>query len=647
MRYVYEVIVASQYYHGSHLLSYSGKKALPVGQIVVVPLRNQQVLGIVQARSETSETKNIKPVSRVLALPAISSQSINLLLWLSNYYPSSLGLVARQFLPANIINDIGDKPSFKSSHPKLKSLPKPTTEQQQVLEHLTQPGTYILRGETGSGKTRVYQELVYRAYRANKSSIVLTPEIGLTAQLYSSFKSVFGDNVILFHSHLSPPQRRANWLKIIFAKSPVVVIGPRSALFSPLKNIGVIIIDESHENAYKQEQAPRYQTVRVAAKLGQLHNAMVVLGSATPDIVDYYVAEQKSNSILEMTQLAAQPNKVFSVKVEIVDLKDKQSFSKSRFLSDQLISSLKTTLMKHEQSLIFLNRRGTSRVVICDSCGWQALCPNCDLPLVYHGDLHLLRCHICSFKQPALTNCPLCHNTNIILRSIGTKAVVDELTKLFPQATIARFDGDNKKIERLEENYEAVLRGDIDIIVGTQTLGKGLDLPKLSLVGMVLADSSLYIPDYKAQEKFYQIITQVVGRIGRGHRDSEAIIQTYSPQSPILLAALNRDWLSFYHNELDQRQTYNFPPFCYIVKLRNHRTSQKAAETAADVLFRDLSRSFTGVNISHPSPAFHEKNGKFYDWQIVIKSKQRQVLLDIINQLPAGWIHDIDPNNLL
>ena len=203
--------------------------------------------------------------------------------------------------------------------------------------------------------------------------------------------------------------------------------------------------------------------------------------------------------------------------------------------------------------------------------------------------MHLLRCHICSFKQPALTNCPLCHNTNIILRSIGTKAVVDELTKLFPQATIARFDGDNKKIERLEENYEAVLKRRHRYNCWYPNPGKGLDLPKLSLVGMVLADSSLYIPDYKAQEKFYQIITQVVGRIGRGHRDSEAIIQTYSPKAQSCGRPLNRDWLSFYHNELEQRQTYNFPPFCYIVKLRNHRKSQKSLPRRRPMLFGDLS----------------------------------------------------------
>lgn len=614
---------------------------------MVVPLVNRQVLGIVRAKSEKDSLKQIKPISRIVPMPPLSGEALELIGWLSNYYPAPLGLVARQFLPGNMIGEFDWVKSPRPARANSRSLPTLSGEQKQVLSQINSSGTYILKGETGSGKTRVYQELAYKAFKAHQSSIILTPEIGLTAQLFNSFERVFGNNVVLFHSHLSPIERRANWLRILTSDSPLIVVGPRSALFSPLKNIGVIVVDESHEGAYKQEQLPRYQTVRVASKLGQLHGAVVVLGSATPDIVDYYIAEQKNNSILEMTKLAPKSKEIYSVDVRVIDLKNKDLFSKSRILSDELISGLVSTLQKHEQALIFLNRRGTSRVVLCDNCGWQALCPNCDLPLIYHGDSHLLRCHVCSYKQPALTNCPVCHNTNIVLRSIGSKAVVDELSKLFPQVKIARFDGDNTKVERLEENYEAVLRGDIDIIVGTQTLAKGLDLPKLSLVGVVLADSGLYIPDYKAQERFYQVITQVVGRIGRGHRDGEAIIQTYSPDSANLHAALSKDWQSFYSSELKERKQFNFPPFCYMVKLRCHKTSKIAAERSADRLFETLTSHLNRVDISHPSPAFHEKNGRYYDWQIIVKSKRRQLLLDIISQLPAGWIHDIDPNNLL
>jgi primosomal protein N' (replication factor Y) len=647
MRYNYEVIVATQYYHGGHTLSYSYNKLLSSGQIVIVPLINKRVLGIVTSRSKADVDKKIKPIEQVLALPAITGEAMALLIWLAQYYPAPLGLVARQFLPGTVISDYKEEVSEKADRPKLKHLPKLTNEQKQVLEMVASSGTYVLRGETGSGKTRVYQELAYKAFANNKSSIILTPEIGLTTQLYNTFKQQFGNNVVLYHSHLSPLRRRDNWLRILTSQSPLIVIGPRSALFSPLKNVGLIVVDESHETAYKQEQAPRYQTVRVAARLGQLHHGVVLLGSATPDIVDYYVAEQKNDSILEMSQLASKPSKDYSVKIEIVDLKDKTLFGKSRILSDPLVSGITDTLKKHTQSLIFLNRRGTSRVVLCDNCGWQALCPNCDLPLIYHGDTHLLRCHVCAYKQPALTNCPICNNTNIVLRSIGTKAVVDELIKLFPQARIARFDGDNKKIERLEENYEAILRGEVDIIVGTQTLAKGLDLPRLGLVGVVLADSGLYIPDYKAQEKFYQIITQVVGRIGRGHGDGLAVIQTYSPASENLEAALKKDWLRFYNSELTERKAFNFPPFCYLLKLRCHKTSKKAAEATAEKLFEVIKDRFHGVNVSPPSPAFHEKNGQNYDWQLIVKSPSRQRLLDIIASLPAGWIHDIDPNNLL
>jgi primosomal protein N' (replication factor Y) len=425
-----------------------------------------------------------------------------------------------------------------------------------------------------------------------------------------------------------------------------VVVGARSALFAPLANIGLIVVDEAHETAYKQDQAPYYHASAEAAKLAALHTATLVLGSATPLVGDYAIATAKQRPIIRMTQTATQT--VAAAKTTtIVDLRDRANFTRSSYLSNQLLAAVQATLGKQEQSLLFLNRRGTARVVLCQQCGWQALCPHCDLPLVYHGDQHLMRCHSCEYKAASPTSCPVCRSTAIIFRSIGTKAVAEEIQRLFPEARVQRFDTDNKKHERIEQHYDAVRGGGVDILVGTQTLAKGLDLPSLGLVGVIIADTSLYFPDFSAQERTYQLLSQVLGRVGRGHRSSQAVIQTYAPESNLLQAVITKDWDSFYNTELAERKQFLFPPYCYLLKLTCQRASSAAAQRAAEALVKKLQQEMPMLAVEGPTPSFHEKVQNHFVWQVIVKAKRRAQLLEVIAGLPSGWLHDIDPMNLL
>jgi primosomal protein N' (replication factor Y) len=404
-------------------------------------------------------------------------------------------------------------------------------------------------------------------------------------------------------------------------------------------------VDESHETAYKQDQAPYYHATTVAAKLASLHKATIVLGSATPLVTDYYIALAKQRPIIRMLQ-NAKSSDFLERSVSIVDLRDRAKFTKSPHISNELINGIEQTLTKKEQALVFLNRRGTARIIFCDSCGWQAVCPHCDLPLVYHADSHIMRCHSCDFKSSCPVSCPSCGNASVIFKSIGTKAIASELEKLFPDAKIMRFDTDNKKDERIEQHYDAIKRGDVDILVGTQTLAKGLDLPRLSLVGVAIADTGLYFPDFSAQERTYQLLAQVIGRVGRGHREGHAIVQTYSPDSPLLKSILSKNWQEFYEKEITERKIFHFPPFCYILKLSCRRASSASAQRAAISFVQKLQDERKGITIEGPAPSFHEKVQNKYAWQIIIKSNNRQLLVNIIQDLPSGWSYDIDPMNL-
>lgn len=636
--------MASQQYHGQKALTYSSGDKLTRGAVVLVPLRSQTVVGLVH-KEVAQPAFSAKEISKSLAT-TIPTELIDLVLWLNDYYPAPLGQLLTLLLPTSLKQKsrlgLNETPT-QSAEPQ----PPLTLEQQKVVPAILNNSSrmHMLHGDTGSGKTRVYMELIQDALATGKSAILLTPEIGLTPQLAESIETAFPGQSTVLHSNLTPAERRNRWLKIAHHTTPQIVIGPRSALFAPVFSVGIIILDESHDGSYKQEQAPYYVASRVAARLAQLHGAKVILGSATPLVSDYYTFEQKKLPIHRMTSLAIQ--NLYTSQTEVIDLKNRDNFTQSRWLSNTMLQAISENLEKQNQSLIFLNRRGSARMVLCQACGWQAACPRCDLALTYHADSHLMRCHTCGYNENAPVSCPDCKSTDITFKSIGTKALVEEIQRLFPSSRVMRFDGDNLKADRLEAHYETITSGKVDIIVGTQLLAKGLDLPKLGMVGVTLADTSLLFPDFMAEEHLYQLINQVTGRVDRGYRNTRIIVQTYHPNNETLQFALTKNYLGFYKKQLAERRTFGFPPFKYVLKLRAERASSASAEKAIKQIGEKLSSLKLPLEVSDPAPAFIEKIHNRYRWQLVLKASNRGVLLDVITQLPATISYDIDAANLL
>ncbi len=649
--YFYEVFVTEPRYQKREPLTYSSTDELRIGAIVCVPYGNKSINGFVAKRVNKPEFKT-KRITDFLPGTVLPDRLIKLHKWIISYYPSGSGAVTQLFIPSGL--------SFKnrkniyptaSKTVGLNKLPELTDQQKIALKTFEESdnSAFILHGETGSGKTRVYLEQAAKALKSGRSVIVLTPEISLITQLEESFKKVFGDKVITYHSGLTKSVRRSNWLRMLSSKEPLIVIGTRSAAFSPLKTVGFTAIDEMHEPAYKQDSAPRYNALRVSAYNARLDNGIIVYGSATPSVIDYYIAQQTGSPVIRLDKTALSA-KVIERKV--IDLKDKTYFSKNKYLSDEILSAIEKRLRTGDQSLLFLNRRGTARQIVCHDCGWQALCPRCDLPLTLHADQYKIRCHTCGWQAPPILSCPECSGGDIIYKSLGTKALYEDLTKLFPESNIQRFDTDNLAEEKLAKHYSSVQSGKIDILVGTQMLSKGLDLPKLSLVGIINADISLSMPDFSSTERSYQLLHQAIGRVGRGHKqaklDPQVIIQSFNPNNPILEAACSQNWQALYEHELQERKLYKFPPFCHLLKITVSRKSSNACETYITKIHKLLIKFNLKVQIQDPVPSFYEKSHGKYNWQIVIKSKNRSELTKLIDLLPPGdYIYDLDPANLL
>ncbi len=642
----YKIWVSAINLHGKEPLTYSSSKKLAIGEIVSINLRNKKCLGIVKATSTKPKFKT-KDIETIENRPKTTKQNLLLLDWIINYYPAPIGQIASLFIPSNLNtkprNTVPDV-KISSSYP----LPNLTKEQVNALKQIesSENKPVILHGDTGSGKTRIYLELTKHAISKNKSAIILTPEIGLTPQLAKSFEEIFTDKVIVTHSELTPAQKRDIWIRVSTSSEPLVIIGPRSALFLPLINIGIIVVDEFHDSAYKQEQAPHYLASRVASKLANLHNAKLILGSATPNVSDYFIFETKNLPIVRMETLAVNQEKS-STEIEIIEINDRSKFSKSAWLSDSLINSMRNSFNAGQQSLLFLNRRGSARVALCQKCRWQALCTKCDIPMTYHGDSHILRCHTCGLKSKAPTSCPDCGAIEIEFKGIGTKALLNEVIKNFPEARIARFDSDNLKSESLNSRFEDIKNGEIDILVGTQTLTKGLDLPNLTTVGVVTADTALFFPDYTAEEVSYQQLQQVIGRVGRGHNHGKVVIQTYYSENSSIKATVDKNYSLFYKQQLSERKKFHFPPYFYTLKITCSRKSDKSAESFIRKLNKLILDLPLSIEIIGPSPSFKQKQNDMYFWQLVVKTKKREHLTTIVNTLPGQFSYDLDPINLL
>lgn len=432
--------------------------------------------------------------------------------------------------------------------------------------------------------------------------------------------------------------------RILEAEEPLIVVGARSALFAPVAKLGLIIIDEEHEGTYFQENAPKYSAIRVASAMAQAAGASLVLGSATPTVEDYYIAS-KQRAVVSITEKAK--STAVKPEIKIIDFKDRDLFSKNRYFSNSLLSAMRANLEAGRQTLIFHNRRGSAPLTICEDCGEEILCPNCFLPLNLHADEYVLHCHTCGYSVKVPSSCPKCGAPGLVHKGFGTKLLETELGRLFPSAVVKRFDADNKKGEGMDALYSAVRDGEVDILVGTQAIAKGLDLPKLSTVGVVQADAGLSLPDYMAEERVFQLLTQVIGRVGRGHMDkAEVYIQTYRPEHPVLAYAAKEDYLGFYEYMVAKRRKAGFPPFRFVMKLEITMKTEAIVLRKVRELVRQLSDD-SRLIVSPPQPGFHERTAKGYTWQIIVRSRSRKALLRACGGLDKNFKITLDPPGLL
>lgn len=644
--YYYEISPLAHGGVGDFSFTYASDIELAVGSFVTVPFGRRTSLGVVMS-STTQPEFTTRPIEEIHeSLPVLSSETLELAAWLAGYYLASAKAVWQTLLPSGLTTKSrATKPKAKSDFKAPTSDHPLTKEQSDALEKLrqNQSGKFLLQGITGSGKTRLYIERARDMLTKGKSSIILVPEISLTPQLVSQFEQTFGNQVLSQHSRLTPAQRRKIWLQAAASQDPVIAIGPRSTLFLPLPNPGLIIIDEEHDSSYKQAQAPRYQAITAASKLASLVNAQLVLGSATPSLQEVYLAREERLTTLELTERASgQP----LPKTHIIDLRDKSLMRRSKFLSQPLLEALDYTLAQGRQSLLFINRRGSASSYLCGDCGEVRSCPTCHIPLTFHADHMQLICHYCNYSEKPLAICQACGASTMNFLGGGTKRIETELAKLLPTARVARLDKDNNSLENIESIHAGMHNGSIDILVGTQMVTKGLDISGLDLVGVISADTALHFPDFSAAERTFQIISQVIGRAGRSQQPGQAYIQTYTPEHPAIVAAASHAFTSFADTELAERHLLNYPPYVFLLKIQCSLSSAAAAKHKAQAAF-DLIKDQSGIQILGPAPAFAERLHGSYHWQLIIKSKSRAKLVEIAKMLPSGWTIDLDPINLL
>jgi primosomal protein N' (replication factor Y) len=629
------------------VFTYESEAPLQVGLLVTIPIGKQSSIGVV-VKEVSKPAYATKPIGDAIEDLPLPESLVGLSLWLAEYYRTPLATVLQTVLPRGLTTKRRTQTLLEKTSTRDRTHIVLNNAQSAAVASIMEQtsGTVLLQGVTGSGKTEVYKEVTRQTIASGRSAIVLVPEISLTSQIIDEFTHDF-PNLIVTHSHMTEAQRHLAWKQALEATQPVVVIGPRSALFMPVPHLGVIIIDEAHEPSYKQEQAPRYSALRAASVLGKLCEARVIFGSATPLIADRYVAEANRSLIIRLDKPARGNAKASTV--ELVDMTKRQNFNKHRFLSNKLLEAIEQNIATGKQTLIFHNRRGSASTTLCENCGWSAQCPRCFVPLVLHADTYTMSCHICDTKQKVPTACPMCQSADIIHKGIGTKLIESELKRLFPKAIVARFDGDNTNAETVNERYKELYSGEINIAIGTQVVAKGLDLPKLHTVGVIQADSGLALPDYTAAERAFQLLAQVVGRVGRDERDTQTIVQSYQPTHPVVQFGLKQDYEGFYQYALAERKKAGFPPFRFLLQLTDVYKSEASAVKAAKQLSATLKSSVQpGIEVLGPTPAFYERQHDTYRWQLVLKSPKREALADVLKHVPAThWQYDLDPSSLL
>jgi len=648
------------------------------GNWVRIPLGNRFTHGLVIGIANPAETSfEIKSINKIcFDWPKIEESFLTWVEWLADYYIYPVGEVAAAVLPP-LEKKISTSKNSSRKSPVIKlvaadSSPKLTEEQSAVVNAVLEKnkfGVHLIFGVTGSGKTEVYMNILSKHLERGQRGLVIVPEISLTPQLLNRFTARFGDRVATIHSHLTPREKTNQWWKMVDGDKQIL-IGARSAMFCPIPNLGVIIVDEEHEPSFKQDEYLKYHARDAAVKLAQLKEIPILMGSATPSLESWNNALQGRYHLHRLSRRVedrSMPN------VQVVDLKKQRLLRKEKpsqlpsWLSEELLSEIEIHLEQNKQVAIFLNRRGFANVVQCPGCAFILECPNCDISLTLHGKHHLI-CHYCDYRQMLSPLCPSCNQSDLISLGLGTEQIESDLKDLFPDKRLARADRDEiTSREDIEDLVHRMEQGEIDILIGTQMIAKGLDFANLNLVGIVNADVGLHLPDFRSAERGFQIITQVSGRAGRhvklGENAGKVVIQAYSPEHPAIICAKNADYETFATEELKNRQELLYPPFGKMAVIRIsssklekvHIVSKMVAERGRE-LMRRFPSSYGELTILGPSEYPLARLRNQHRYQVLIKGLKSQMINSFIRQLVGDrkWIvsqvkvHvDVDPMNML
>ncbi|MBI4365267.1 MAG: primosomal protein N' [Deltaproteobacteria bacterium] len=644
------------------------------GMRVLVPFHRRKVIGIALGPPASSLTFPTPPKPILDCLddrPAIAPPLLTLAHWISRYYAAPIGEVCRAALPRALFRTrtrpatsrlppahLGDGVFHRGG---AVALTDAQTAAAAAITHAVQRAAYacfLLHGVTGSGKTEVYLHVIAETLAAGRAAILLVPEIGLTPQLLSRVTGRFGEQVAIYHSGLTEAQRALQWRRMQHGEARVCV-GTRSALFAPFDTVGCLIVDEEHDASYKQEESPRYHARDTAVMRGLGQHAVVVLGSATPSLETFRNAEEKRYRYLALPTRATG---VAMPAVELIDLRSPTTGAKTATVfSEPLFAAIDATLQARAQVLLFFNRRGFAPTLLCRGCGYVFRCPNCDIGLVVHRHAHELRCHYCEYAAPAPAACPTCRTERLLPLGVGTERIEQMLRARFPTARIARFDRDTGSARQARESLlQRMHRHEIDILIGTQMIAKGHDFPNVGLVGVLSADQALYIPDFRAGERTFQLLTQVAGRTGRRETQGRVMIQTFTPDHYSLAHARTGDYRAFAAEETRHRQALDYPPFGRLVNIRISGNKEESVETYAQALavnLRTYAPTHSRTAVLGPAPAPLKKLAGKYRWQLLVKAGSARALAPIAqaaithaaDHAPRG-IHvacDVDPVSLL
>ena len=634
-----------------------------LGQRVLVPFRQKKTLGYIVGFSDEAGVPEVKPIESVPdESPSFDAKMLKLTKWLSEYYFCPWGEVLKMALPSTVRRlRVRPPRAVPPAEEKFEvSFPlELNSEQEKVLKLLHEvieekkSSVIVLHGITGSGKTEVYLQAIAHVLERWKQAIMLVPEISLTPQAKERFEARFQEKTAILHSQLTDSQRYRTWQRVRNGEASIV-IGPRSAIFAPVRNLGLVIVDEEHENSYKQMESPRYHTREVAIMRAKLYKAPVLLAGATPSLESYHNAESGSYKLVKLRKRI--DNRPLP-EVQVVDMREEKSYILSHYLRQEL----EKTLERGEQVILFLNRRGFSSFSLCRRCGHVLRCKNCNVSLTYHASRDKLICHYCDYEEIPPRICPKCQSSYIRRLGIGTQQVEREVMKLFPSARIQRMDSDTTAKRKSHVRiFEAFKEKAVDILLGTQMIAKGLDFPEVTLVGVISADTSLNFPDFRSSERTFQLLTQVAGRAGRGSMPGKVIVQTYSPEHYAVVAAKSHDYDSFYKQELEFRRGLLYPPFTHFTTLTLSGLNQERVESSASVL-ADIITRLRGkgkVDILGPAPAPLSRIKRKYRWQLTLKAKRVSHIHKILtslrdeiqgNQMLKGVsiIIDVDPVGML